>query len=78
MSAISTGRKHHDGAWQLTQSDTLAETNENATCDKTTKAMLRGKSLHECCNDGQRSTDGHSDSSSKSIGLEIKSAGMDL
>jgi hypothetical protein len=63
-------------AWQLTQSDTLAETNENTTSNKTTKAMLRGKSLHERGDDSQSSTDGHSNSSSKSIGLGTRSAGI--
>lgn len=53
----------------LTQGNTLADTDDDTTGNENSKGMLRGKCLHESCNDGQESSSGHSHPSPKAISL---------
>jgi hypothetical protein len=55
---------------ELTQSNALADTNNNTTSNEYSELMFRRKSLHECGNDGQQSSSGHTPSPPESIGLK--------
>ena len=51
----------------LTQGNTLAETNDEATGDESTDTTSLSKRLHESCNDDENTTDGHADLSSSKV-----------